>query len=81
MNIPQWLRSSVDPDKISLLFKGLASVVVLFGLDATVVTNLGSAIVNIITDIGILVAAVTAVIGAARKVQVGRWSAPKYSDN
>lgn len=81
MNIPQWLRSSANPDNISLLFKGLAAVAVLFGLDTTVVTNLGNAVVNIVTDIGILIAAVTAVIGAARKVQLGRWAAPKYSDN
>lgn len=81
MNIPTLLRSSVDPDKISLLFKGLAAVAVLFGIDSTVVANLGNAIVSVITGIGILISAVVAMVGAIRKMQVGRWAAPNYPNN
>ena len=81
MNIPSWLVSSVNPEKISLLVKGVASLAVLWGVDAAVVSQLQSDILSLVVLIGQVVAVVVSVYGGIRKAKLGRWSAPNYSQD
>lgn len=69
------LMSSKDPAKISMFIKSLAVFAVLFGVDQTVVDALQVELFNLVTAVGMLIAAGTGVWGLVRKVQLGRWSA------
>ena len=69
------LISSKDPAKISMFIKSLAVFAVLFGVDQTVVDALQVELFNLVTAVGMLIAAGTGVWGLVRKVQLGRWSA------
>lgn len=71
--------SSADPEKISLFIKSIAAFAVLFGVDQTVVDQIGSSIADIITAGGMLLTALTALYGLFRKFKLGRWSATSYS--
>lgn len=79
MNIPTWLTSSANPENISLLVKGLATLLILIGADAAVVSQLQSDLLSLIVKAVEVAALVASVWGGMRKVQLGRWSAPKYS--
>lgn len=82
MQIPQWLVSSANPQNISLLIKGLATLLVLLGADAAVVSQLQNDVMNLAVKILEIVAVLMSVWGGFRKIHIGRWSAPKpnYSD-
>lgn len=75
-SILEWLStSSADPAKLSLTLKSLAAILVLFGIDsATTDAGVGS-IVNIVAGVGMIISAITALVGIVRKVKLGRWSA------
>lgn len=75
MNIPQWLRSSADPESVSLFVKSLATFAILFGVDHTVVDQAGGQLTNLIVGVGMAASAVTALWGIVRKIRYGRWSA------
>lgn len=81
MNIKQLMMSSADPESVSLFVKSLISFALLFGLDSTVVNEAGGFVINLIVGIGMVVSAGTGLWGLGRKVKLGRWSAPKYSDD
>lgn len=75
-----WIStSSQDPAKLSLTLKSLAALLVLFGIDSAITDEGVGAIVNTVTATGMLISAITALVGIARKVKLGRWSA-KPSD-
>ena len=82
--IKSLVMSSADPESVSLFVKSVATFVVLFGLDASVVNEGGGYLTNLIVAIGMAVSSVTGLWGLIRKVKLGQWSAPqypKYSDN
>lgn len=79
-NFIQWLiTSSEDPNKISMTMKSIAAFAVLFGLDTTVVNDAQNNLVSIITALGMLVSAGTALWGLGRKIKNGQWRAPSYT--
>ena len=71
------ITSSANSENISLLLKGLATFVVIFGADATIVSQLNSDLMSIVTKIFEVVALGYSVWGGARKIRLGRWSASK----
>ena len=76
-----WIsRSSADPKNLSLTLKSLGALLVLFGVDSSVTDEGVGAIVSIVTAVGMLISAITALVGIARKVKLGKWSATP-SDN
>ena len=73
--------SSANPENISLLVKGVATLLVLAGADASVVSQLNSDTLSLVvklTEIGALCASI---LGGARKVTLGRWSFPNRSND
>ena len=76
MNIPTWLMSSANPKNISLLVRSLATFAVLFGADATVVTQIDNDLVSLIAKVLEVVALGYAVWGGGRKIILGRWTHP-----
>lgn len=75
-NFIDWfITSSEDPTKVSLFIKSLASFAILFGLDSTVVSQAGNAVVSLITSLGVVVSAIAALWGLIRKFKNGQWSA------
>jgi len=77
MNIPSIFRSASDPESVSLFVKSLITFAVLFGFDSAVVNEAGGYLTNLILAVGMIVSAVTGLVGLFRKVKLGRWSAPK----
>lgn len=78
INIFDWfVTSSQNPENISLFLKSAATFAVLFGVDSTIVANLQSSIPSLVVGLGMVISAVTAIYGLIRKLQFGRWSAPK----
>lgn len=74
--ILSWIStSSSDPAKISLTLKSLAALLVMFGVDSAITDEGIGAIVSIATAVGMLISAVTALVGLGRKIKLGRWSA------
>lgn len=81
MDVLNWfITSSKDSTQMSLFVKSVAAFAVLFGLDSTVVEPFGNEIVNLIVAIGMGVSAVTGMFGLYRKVRLGRWAAPIFTD-
>ncbi len=77
-SILEWIsRSSANPENTSLTLKSLAALLVLFGVDSSITDQGVGSIMNIITGVGMIISAITALVGIARKVKLGRWSAPK----
>lgn len=71
-----WIStSSADPNKLSLTLKSLAALLVLFGIDSSIADEGIGAIVSIITAVGMLISAATALVGVGRKIKLGKWSA------
>ena len=81
MNIKQLLTSSASPENISLFIKGLATLLVLLGADAVIVNQLNNDVMSLVTKVLEVVALGYSIWGAGRKIKLGRWSAPKYSDS
>ena len=77
--IKSLITSSANPENVSLFVKSLGTLLVLWGLDATVVSQAGNQIVSIVTAIGMLISAGTGLWGLLRKYQLGRWNAVPYS--
>ena len=71
------ITSSANSENISLLLKGLTTFMVIFGADATIVSQLNSDLMSIVTKILEIVALGYSVWGGARKIYLGRWSASK----
>ncbi len=78
MNIPAIIRSSADPERISLFIKALVTLGIIVGLDATVVSQLGNDVANVILKVIELGALLYSIVGGVRKLYLGRWSAPVY---
>ena len=74
--IPAIIRSSTDPEKVSLFIKSLAALFVLAGVDSRFVADIEGNVTNLLVALGQLITAATALWGAIRKVQFGRWSHP-----
>ena len=75
-DILKWIStSSADPAKLSLTLKSFAVILVLFGVDSAIVDEGIGAIVNIVASTGMLIGAITALVGIVRKVKLGKWSA------
>ena len=75
-SILTWIStSSANPENYSLTLKSLGALLVLFGVDSSVTDEGVGAIVSIITATGMLLSAITALVGIARKVKLGRWAA------
>jgi hypothetical protein len=70
-----FLTSSADRENYSLFIKSAAALVVLFGVDSAVVNDAGNQIANVIVAVGMLISAITALVGLVRKVKLGQWSA------
>lgn len=70
MNIPAILRSSADPESVSLTVKSIVTLLVLWGFDASVVNAVGNEVVNIIVAGSMLISAVTALVGILRKINL-----------
>jgi hypothetical protein len=80
--IISWLlTSSQNPENYSLFIKSAAALAVLFGLDSVVVQEAGGQITNIIIAVGMFASSVSGMYGLYRKMQLGRWSAPAYSED
>ena len=77
--LKQLVTSSADPESISLLIKSAATFLILFGADATVVTQISNDSMSLVMKVLEVIALGYAVWGGARKVKLGRWSAPVYS--
>lgn len=77
--IKTFFRSSANPEEISLFIKGISAFAVLSGLDATVVSQLGSTVVSFLTQVATLWALGATIIGLMRKIYLGRWAASVYS--
>lgn len=76
MNVINYLlTSSEDPAKISLFIKSVAALAVLFGLDSTVVSAAQNDIATIVTNGAMVISALVALYGLARKIKNGQWSA------
>ena len=74
------IRSSSDPEKLSLTIKGLLTsiapiAIVLLGLNTGEYGQLIDGIAAVVFYGGSIVSAVTTVVGLLRKVKLGRWSA------
>lgn len=73
------VASSQNPDKISLMIKGILTMVFmaapLMGLDLSEIGIEGATeiIVNVIFAVVALVGLITAVVGGLRKKKLGRW--------
>ena len=74
-----FIRSSSNPENISLFIKSLATVAVLAGLDVAIVDEVGGFIFNFLVGLGMFASSITGLYGLARKVYLSRWSA-KPSD-
>lgn len=70
-----FVMSSVDPTKVSLFIKSLMAFAVLMGVDTVVVDEIGGLVGNLITSALMVIAAITALWGLARKYAAGQWSA------
>jgi hypothetical protein len=77
MTIPEIIRSSASPEKISMFVKSLAVFAVLFGFDKAVVDEAESQIANLVVLVAQVVTVLTALYGLLRKVKFGRWAASK----
>ena len=68
-NIFQWfVYSSRNPQAISMTLKGLAAVLVMFGVESAIAEEFTSYTVQLIIDIGHLVATVITILGFGRKL-------------
>ena len=79
MNIQSLIRSSSNPETVSLFVKSVATFAVLFGLDTTVVNDAGGYLTNLIVGLGMFISACTGLYGIGRKIVLGRWSASPSS--
>ena len=74
------IRSSSNPENISLFIKSLATFALLSGFDSVVVSESSSYAANFITGLGMLASSITGLYGLYRKARFGRWSA-HHSDS
>lgn len=81
MNIKKLLTSSASPENISLFVKGLATLLVLIGADAVLVNQLNNEVISLLTKTLEVIALGYSIWGAGRKIRLGRWSAPTYSND
>lgn len=81
MNIPSLIRSSTDPESVSLFVKSIVALAILFGVDTTIVNEAGGFLSNLIVGIGMVATAITGIWGLFRKMNLGRWSAPSYRED
>jgi hypothetical protein len=75
-SIMSWLvTSSQNPENYSLFLKSAVAMSVLFGFDQAIVGEAGDLITTTLIAVGMLISAVTGLMGLFRKVRLGRWSA------
>lgn len=71
-----WLvTSSQSPENYSLFIKSLVTLAVLFGFDQAIVGDAGNQITNLLVAVGMIISSATGLVGLARKLYLGRWSA------
>lgn len=62
------IRSSANPENISLTIKGLVSLLVLSGIDSQIADTLGNEILNAVVALGILFSSIITAYGIIRKI-------------
>lgn len=78
IDIFNWVvKSSADPEKVSLFVKGLVFVGLFLGVDSTVVNQFGNELANLAVLLGTVAAAIVSVFGLARKIYL--TAIAKYS--
>lgn len=82
MDLNWLIRSSADPHKYSMAIKGALVAIMPIALYLTGIAEADfnafvDAVVMIIYAVSSIIAALQVIFGVARKVKLGRWSAPE----
>jgi len=68
------IRSSQNPEKVSLTVKSIVALAVLVGVDVSIANTAGNELVTFIMALGVLISSATFLFGLGRKIVIGRWS-------
>lgn len=70
-DIFDWIvKSSANPENISLFIKGLAGFGVLFGVDSAVIVQFGNELAHLVAIAAMAVASVISLYGLVRKIYI-----------